>query len=134
VNIFENTTNHTMKTEDQAWQALRDHAAKQLPGSFADRVLRAAQGPQPETWRQLQMQAAAQLRPGFAERVLRAAREFPASMPSLFNQFALGTVTVAVCLVAVVALHTRSSRLDEQVALAGWKQLAMEAQEIDAGL
>lgn len=121
-----------MKTDDPAWQALRQHAAKQLPGDFAGRVLRAAAGPQPEAWRQLQVQAAAQLRPGFAERVLRAARDF--NVPSLFNQFALGAVTVAVCLVAVVAVHSRSARLDEQIALAGWKQLAMEAQEIDSGL
>lgn len=132
MNIFGNITNHTMKTDDKAWQALRDRAARQLPGGFADRVLRAAQGPQPETWSALQAHAAAQLRPGFAERVLRAARNFNA--PSLFNQFALGAATVAICLGAVVAMHSRSSRLDEQIALAGWKQLAMEAQEIDSGL
>lgn len=123
-----------MKTEDHAWQALRQHAAKQLPSDFAGRVLRAAAGPQPEAWRQLQAHAVAQLRPGFAERVLRAARDFPANVPSLFNQFALGAVTVAVCLIAVVAVHSRSSRLDEQIAVAGWKQLALEAQEIDSGL
>lgn len=123
-----------MKTEDHAWQALRDRAARQLPPGFADRVLRAAQGPSPATWQRLQAEGAAQLRPGFAERVLRAARDFPLNAPSLFNQFALGAATVAICVGAVFAVDSRSSRVDEQIALAGWQQLAMEVQEIDSGL
>lgn len=42
-NIFENITNRTMKTENQAWSDLRSHAAAQLRPGFADRVVRAAQ-------------------------------------------------------------------------------------------
>lgn len=96
--------------------------------------MRAVEGPSVEAWRQLQSHAADQIRPGFAERVLRAARDFPSNVPSLFGQFALGAATVAVCLAAVVALHSRTARLDEQIALAGWQQLAMEAQDLDQGL
>ena len=33
-----------MKTEDQAWASLRQHAASQLSAGFPDRVLRAARG------------------------------------------------------------------------------------------
>jgi hypothetical protein len=122
-----------MKTEDHAWQALRDQASAQLRNGFADRVLRSAHGPQAETWRQLQAQGAAQLRPGFAERVLRAARDLKAGVPSLFDQFALGAATVAVCLIAVAALHLRSSRLAEERALASWEKLAVQVEGIDQG-
>lgn len=125
-----------MKPEEHAWRALRDYAASRLSENFADRVMRAVEGPTAETWQQLQAQAAARLRPGFAERVLRAAREFPSNVPSLSGQFALGAATVALCLAAVIAVHTRSTRLDEQamadwqqIASAGWQQLAMETQE-----
>lgn len=123
-----------MKPEEHAWQALRDKAASRLSPDFADRVLRAVHGPTPEAWRRLHAHAAAQIRPGFAERVLRAAREFPGNVPSLIDQLVLGAATVAVCLIAVVAVHSRSAKLDEQVALAGWQQLAVEAQDIDLGL
>ena len=33
-----------MKTEDYAWESLRQHAAAQIPAGFPDRVLRAARG------------------------------------------------------------------------------------------
>jgi hypothetical protein len=134
-NISANIINPTMKTEDKAWRDLRDYAASRLPDNFADRVLRAAAGPTPESWQQLQAAAAAQLRrPGFPERVIRAAREFPGNVPSLFGQFALGAATVAVCLAAVVAVHSRTAHVDEEIALAGWQKLAMEVQDLDQGL
>ena len=123
-----------MKPEDKAWRDLRDYAASRLPNNFADRVLRAIEGPSTETWQQLQTVAAAQLRPGFAERVIRAARDFPSNVPSMFGQFALGAATVAVCLAAVVAVHSRTAHMDEQIALAGWQKLAMEVQDLDQGL
>ena len=44
MNTFDNITNQTMKTEDQAWDSLRRHAAEQLSPGFPDRVLRAARG------------------------------------------------------------------------------------------
>lgn len=120
-----------MKTEDHAWRALRDHASARLSDAFADRVLRSARGPEAAAWRQLSAHGAARLRPGFAERVLRAARDLSGKVPSLLDQFALGAAMVAVCVLAVMALHTRSTRLEEERALASWGALAAEAQEID---
>ncbi len=119
-----------MKTEDQAWRDLQQHAAAQLRTGFAQRVIRAAHGPDAAAWRQLQAHASAQLRPGFAERVLRAARHLP-GVPSLFGQLALGAGTAAVCLFGVVFMHSRTVRLEEQRNLAGWEQLAAEAQDVD---
>jgi hypothetical protein len=120
-----------MKTEDKGWRALGAHASAQLPTSFADGVLRAARGPAPEAWRQLNSAGAAQLRPGFAERVLRAARALPEKIPSLFDQFALGAATVAVCVVAVLAVHTHSTRVEEERALQTWAALAAESSDFD---
>lgn len=113
-----------MKTEDHAWRALNSHAAAQLRGGFADRVLRAAQGPSEATWRELQTHAAAQLRPGFAERVLRAARQLP-GVPSLLDQFAFSLGTAAVCALAVYFFHARSSQLEDERNLARWQQIAL---------
>ena len=121
-----------MKTEDQAWRALQAHASAQLHRGFADRVLRFAHGPQAATWAQLRDHGAAQLRPSFAECVLRAARAVQAGMPSLFGQFAIGAATAAVCLLAVVFLHSRSNRLEAERNLASWQQLADEVQDPDA--
>jgi len=117
-----------MKPEDHAWRALNEHASAQLRGGFADRVLRAAHGPQAETWRQLQSHAARQLRPGFAERVLRAARA-AADMPSLASQFALSAATAAVCLGAVLFLHNRSAEQADARNLAEWQQIASLAED-----
>ena len=85
-------------------------------------------------WRQLQNHASAQIRPGFADRVLRAVRALPSSVPSLLDQFAFGAATVAVCLIAVVFLHTRNIRLEEARTLASWQQLADGASDIDQDL
>jgi len=123
-----------MKTEDQAWRSLQAHASAQLRTNFADRVLRTAHGPDAEAWKQLQGRAAAQIRPGFAARVLRAARALPSNVPSLSDQFAFGAVTVAICLIAVVFVHTRSMRLENERNLAGWQQLADETQDLDVNL
>ena len=122
-----------MKPEDHAWRALQDHAAAQLHGGFADRVLRAAQGPATETWRELLNVGAQQLRPGFAERVLRAARA-AVDMPSLASQFALSAVTAAVCLAAVVFVHERNVQEADQRNLAQWQQMVLVAQDDMAGL
>ena len=123
-----------MKTEDQAWRSLQAHASAQLHTGFADRVLRSAHGPDAEAWKQLQRHASAQLRPGFAACVLRAARALPSNVPSLFDQFAFGAVTAALCLVAVVFVHSRSTRLENERNLAGWQQLADETQDLDVNL
>lgn len=122
-----------MKTENDAWRALNDHAAAQLRGGFADRVLRVAHGPQPEAWRQLQARGAAQLRPGFAERVLRAARA-AADLPSLGSQFALSAATAAVCLAAVLYFHQRNVAAADERNLAEWRRVVEVAEEFDSGL
>ena len=121
-----------MKTEDHAWRALDAHASAQLRNGFADRVLRVAHGPDAAAWEQLQTHAAPQLRPGFADRVLRAVRALPASIPSLREQVVFCTATAAVCLFAVVYLHARSIRLQDERNLLGWQQLAAEAQDLDS--
>jgi hypothetical protein len=122
-----------MKPEDHAWHALREHAAAHLRPGFADRVLRAARGPDAAAWAQLNAHAAAQLRPGFAARVLRAARAVQHGMPSLFGQFAFGAATAAVCLLTVVYFHSRALRAEEERNLAGWQQLAADLQDFDPG-
>jgi hypothetical protein len=122
-----------MKPEEHAWRALNDHAAAQLRGGFADRVLRAAQGPDVEAWRQLFDAGARQLRPGFAERVLRVARA-AADMPSLASQFALSAVTAAVCLGAVLFVHQRNVEAADERILAEWQQIIAMAQDDTASL
>lgn len=122
-----------MKTEDQAWRDLQTHASAQLRPDFASRTVRYAHGPGAAEWAQLRSHAAAQLRPGFAARVLRAARDLPRSLP-LFEQLVFGTITAAVCLMAVVYLHSRNARLENERNLAGWQQLADEADALDQTL
>jgi hypothetical protein len=119
-----------MKPEDKAWRLLQERAASQLRNGFADRVLRGANGPRPETWRQLQAEGASKLRIGFAERVLRAARQIP-GVPSMLDQFAFSAATAAVCVFAVVAVHTVYVRVESERNLAGWQQLADDAQDIE---
>lgn len=119
-----------MKTEDHAWRSLQAHASAQLRNGFADRVLRGANGPQAQTWQQLRAAGAARIRPGFAERVLRAARQFP-GVPSFLNQFAFSAGTAAVCVLAVLAIHTVSVRRESERNLAGWQAFADEVQEAE---
>ena len=122
-----------MKPEEFAWRALNDHAAAQLRGGFADRVLRTAHGPQRETWRELHAAGARQLRPGFAERVLRAARA-AADVPSLASQFALSALTAAVCLGAVMFVHQRNVDAADERNLAEWQQIVAMAENDTANL
>ena len=118
-----------MKPESHAWQRLREEAAKQLRPGFADRVLRMTHGSAKETaaWHQLQSQAATQLRPGFAQRVLQAARAV--TEPSFSSQFMLSAATAAVCLVAVVFIHQRTTSVEDARTLVVWQEMALEAQE-----
>ena len=123
-----------MKTEDHAWRSLQAHASAQLHTGFADRIVRTAHGSGSAAWGHLQRHASAQIRPGFAARVLRAARALPSNVPSLLDQAAFGAVTVAICLLAVVFLHVRQTRLEEARNLASWQQLADVAQDLDQDL
>jgi hypothetical protein len=122
-----------MKTEDQAWRDLQTHASAQLRADFATRALRFAHGPSAAEWAQLHTHAAAHLRPGFAARVMRAARALPGSM-TLREQLTFGAATAAICLLAVVFLHTRNTSLENERNLAGWQQLANEADDLDQTL
>jgi hypothetical protein len=122
-----------MKTEDQAWRDLQAHASAHLRPDFATRTLRFAHGPAAAEWEQLRVHAAAQVRPGFAARVLRAARDLPRRV-TLLEQLAFGAATAALCLMAVVYLHSRNLRLENERNLAGWQQLADEAGELDQTL
>jgi negative regulator of sigma E activity len=130
-NTFANITN-PMKPESHAWNRLREQAASQLPPDFADRVLRVTHGTAAETaaWRQLHARAATQLRPGFAQRVLLAARSV--TEPSFSSQFILSAATAAVCLLAVVFVHQRTTSDEDARNLAGWQEIASEAQEFVA--
>ena len=119
-----------MKPEDQAWADLRAHASSRLRVGFADRVLCRAHGPKAEAWRQLQEAAVRCLRPGFAERVLRAARA-ATEMPSYSSQLALSAATAAVCLGAVLFLHSRKMEEADARNLAEWRRIVAVAQEID---
>jgi len=123
-----------MKTEDQAWRSLQVHAAAQLRPDFAQRVIRFARGPDAAAWQLLQSHAAAQMRPGFAARVLRAARALPKAVPSLLEQLAFGAATAAFCLIVVVYLHSRNTRLEEERNLAGWQQLVDETSDADLSI
>lgn len=122
-----------MKTEDHAWRALNEHAAAQLRPSFADRVLRVAQGPTDQSWAQLQTHAARQLRPGFADRVLQAVRNIP-GVPSLLDQFVFSVGTATVCALAVFFLHSQQREKENERNLASWQQIAMVVQDADVGL
>jgi hypothetical protein len=122
-----------MKPEEHAWRALNAHAAAQLRGGFADRVLRAAQGPEVRTWSELYAVGARQLRPGFAERVLRAARA-AADMPSLASQFALSAATAALCLGAVLFVHKHNLDAADARNLAEWQQMVLVAEDDTATL
>ena len=122
-----------MKIEHEAWKALQQHAAEHLRGGFADRVLRAAQGPRPEAWSQLRARGAAQLRPGFAERVLRAAKA-AADIPSLSSHFALSAATAAVCVLAALYFHQTSVADADERNLAEWRQVVAAAEDLDAGM
>ncbi len=122
-----------MKTEDHAWRDLHAHAAAQLRADFADRTLRFARGPAAAEWEQLHTHAAAHLRPGFAVRVLRAARALPGGI-TLREQLTFGAATAAICLAAVVLFHARKANQENERNLAGWQQLANEADDLDQTL
>lgn len=131
--IFANITNPHMKPEDQAWKDLQAHAARQLPGGFADRIVQSARGPTPAAWQQLFAFGAKRLRPGFAERVLRAARRIP-GLPSFSEQLAFSFGTAAVCALLAFLIDSSYTEQQNERNLASWKQIAMAVQDIDSGL
>ncbi|HEY4988319.1 MAG TPA: hypothetical protein VII09_00855 [Opitutaceae bacterium] len=88
--------------------------------------------PEPLAWKRLQDHAAAQLSPGFPDRVLRAAREH--ASPLFVAQFAMCAATAALCLGAVILFNARSTAADDANSLAGWSEIASQANELEQGL
>jgi hypothetical protein len=122
-----------MKPEEHAWRSLQKHASAQLHTGFADRILRAARGPQPEAWQQLRAHAGTQLRPGFAERVLRAAR-LVTDTPTLASHFALSAVTAALCLAAVLFVNDRIEQSADERNLEEWERIVAVADDSDSAI
>jgi len=121
-----------MKNDDQAWRQLQQHAADQLPPEFARRVLGLTRGVEASAaWAQLRQRGAQQLRSGFAERVLRAARAWSTG-PSIWDQLAMCTATMAFCLCSVLFLDARAKHSTEQANLASWAQLATEVEDVES--
>ncbi|HWA09043.1 MAG TPA: hypothetical protein VG838_06200 [Opitutaceae bacterium] len=122
-----------MKPESDAWKQLEEHAAAHLRSGFATRVLRAVRPCDAEVWSRMEEEAAGRLRAGFADRVLRAVRSaIPAEIPSFSSQFALSAATLAICLAAVVYVHDRNNRLENERNLADWERLVADAQDLDS--
>ena len=90
-----------MKTENQAWARLREHAAGRIS-------------------------------PGFPDRVLRAARA--SASPLLVSHFAMCAATAAACLVAVALFQSRVSGDEDAQSIAGWGEIAAQANDLDQGL
>ncbi len=81
--------------------------------------------PESYAWLALSHHASGLLRPGFAERTLRAAREMA---PSFASQCVLSAATAAVCLVLIFFVHTHMTANETARNLAGWQQIAAEAE------
>jgi hypothetical protein len=88
--------------------------------------------PEPQAWMRLQEHAASQITPGFAERVMRAARQ--QASPLFVAQFAMCAATAALCLGAVILFNARSTAADDASSLAGWSEIATQANELEQGL
>lgn len=80
----------------------------------------------------LREHAAAMISPGFPDRVLRAARA--RATPLLVSQFAMCAATAALCLAAVAIYNSKSSAAENAKNLAGWNEVAAQANDLDAGL
>lgn len=83
----------------------------------------------PETvaWLALDAHAARLLPPGFAERTLRAAR---AVAPTFVSQCLLSAATAAFCLVLIMFVHSHVTAQETARNLAGWQELAREADQL----
>lgn len=80
----------------------------------------------------LREHAASQLTPGFADRVLRAARA--RTSPLFVTHFAMCAATAAACLAAVALYQSQYSGDDNAKSLAGWSDIAAQANDLDQGI
>jgi hypothetical protein len=83
--------------------------------------------PETDAWLALNAHAASLLRPGFAERTLRAAR---AVAPTFLSQCLLSAATAAVCVVLILFVHARVTAIETARNLAGWQEIAVEANQL----
>lgn len=83
--------------------------------------------PESYAWLALQEHAATLVRPGFAERTLRAARDMA---PTFVSQCVLSAATAAVCIAAIVFVHSRQTASETARNLAGWEAIAVEMERL----
>jgi hypothetical protein len=88
--------------------------------------------PEFEAWMRLREHAASQITPGFPDRVLRAARAH--ASPLIVTQFGMCVATAALCLAAVLLFDARTSSADDASSLAGWSEIAAQANELEQGI
>lgn len=86
-------------------------------------------------WRELQSRAAAQLRPDFADHVLRRARPVAKPVSSftvwVTNPFTVSTATAALCLLAVVFVHSHITNTVSEQHLAAWQEISLQTASLD---
>ena len=83
-------------------------------------------------WKQLRAHGAAQITPGFAERVLLESTE--TGSPLLVTHYIMCAATAGICLAAVALYQAGVSTSDDGKNLAGWSEIAAQAQELEQGL
>jgi hypothetical protein len=88
--------------------------------------------PEHQAWAALREHAASQLAPGFADRVLGAARARPS--PLFVAHFAMCAATAAACLAAVALYQSRDSGDEDAKSLAGWSEIAAQANDLEQGI
>ncbi len=86
-----------------AWRALRQHAADQLPSSFADNVLRTA----------------------------RASHFEEENFPWVSRTFSVTAITAAVCLCSAVLFHIYSIRETNLEHAAAWQEISVMTASLD---
>ena len=81
------------------------------------------------SWRQLRQHAAAQLPPTFADDVLRSVRlQAQATHPlAWLTPFGIAAVTAAVCLLALVAVHSSTTSAMSDEHLADWMEISTQS-------
>jgi hypothetical protein len=88
--------------------------------------------PEHEAWMRLREHASSQLTPGFPDRVLHAVRA--RTSPLFVSHFAMCAATAAICLAAVALYQSKVSRDDEATSLAGWSEIAAQANDLEQGI
>jgi hypothetical protein len=85
-------------------------------------------------WHQLQQRGAAQIRSGFADRVLRAARAGAGEAAPFLRPFAVCAAMATLGLVAVSLYRAQTVSEENARNLAGWQEIAAQADDFDQTL